>query len=231
MAYETKNLNNLGQLKKLALRAKAESDAAKQQAVAAAQQAAAAFHAGKVEGSTIHFYTAAAPETPAFSVNLPAEYFLDQVKTVFVPNFAWSEETYPGSVDPSLEGKPVMVLAIKGDAEGEENDTIAWSFLDMAALVDTYKAKGENKDGTTTVTVAGYEIDVAVNLSADAGNALTKGSDGGLYVASPKVEGATEGNFAALDAEGGVVDSGLAVATDEEVEEMLNEVFGTAAQG
>ena len=42
MAYETKNLNNLGQLKKLALRAKAESDAAKQQAAAAAEQAATA---------------------------------------------------------------------------------------------------------------------------------------------------------------------------------------------
>ena len=77
----------------------------------------------------------------------------------------------------------------------------------MAALVDTYKAKAVGKDASTTVTIAGYEVDVKVNVSAAAGNALTL-KDDGLYVPTPeevdisgkadKVTGATTGNFAAL---------------------------------
>ena len=55
-----------------------------------------------------------------------------------------------------------MVLAVKGNG-----DTVAYSFLNMAKLVDTYTAKAEGKDATTTVTVEGYEIDVKVNVSED----------------------------------------------------------------
>ena len=50
---------------------------------------------------------------PIFSIDVPVEYFLDQTKTTFVQEFSWSEETYAGSTDPSLEGKPVWVMAVE----------------------------------------------------------------------------------------------------------------------
>lgn len=179
--------------------------------------AASAFHSAKVDGNTVHFY-ASADKTgdAAFTMDFPVEMFLDQTKTAFVPKFAWSEETYPGSTNPNLNNKPVMVLAVKGD-----NDTVTYSFLNMAALVDTYKAKTEGKDASTTVTVEGYEIEVKVNISAEEGNQLQLKPDG-LYVPKPaavdlsgkadKATGATDGNLAALDANGNLSDSGVAGA-------------------
>lgn len=67
---------------------------------------------------------------------LPKEQFLDLTKTTFVQSFTWSSATYPGSTNPSLEGKPVLVLALKNSS----NNTVAYSFLNMYELVDTYTA-------------------------------------------------------------------------------------------
>jgi hypothetical protein len=167
-----------------------------------------------VTGNTISFFTSTDKTgNAAFTVDFPAEMFLDQTKTEFVPSFAFSAATYPGSTDPKLDGKPVMVLAVKG----ENPDSCTYSFLSMAALVDTYKAKAVGKDTSTTVSIAGYEVDVKVNVSAAEGNALTLKEDG-LYVPTPektdisgkadKVKSATAGNFAALDADGNPTDSG-----------------------
>lgn len=84
-----------------------------------------------------------------------------------------------------------MVLAVKG----ENPDSCTYSFLSMAALVDTYKAKAVGKDTSTTVSIAGYEVDVKVNVSAAEGNALTLKEDG-LYVSTAKVEASdTNGNI------------------------------------
>lgn len=162
----------------------------------------------------MNFYTSTDKTgSAAFSVDFPSELFLDQTKTTFVAKFKFDAETYPGATDPKLEGKPVMVLAVKG----ENPNSCTYSFLSMAALVDTYKAKATGKDASTTVTIAGYEVDVKVNVSAAAGNALVL-KDDGLYVPTPeevdisgkadKVTGATTGNFAALDGEGNLTDSG-----------------------
>ena len=100
-----------------------------------------------------------------------------------------------------------MVLAVKG----QNPDSCSYSFLDMSALVDTYKAKATGKDASTTITVSGYEIEVKVNVSAAAGNALSLKADG-LYVdisgKADKVKNATDGNLAALDASGNLTDSG-----------------------
>ena len=161
-----------------------------------------------VDGNTVNFYTSTDKSgTAAFSVDFPSELFLDQTKTTFVAKFKFDAATYPGATDPKLDGKPVMVLAVKG----ENPDSCTYSFLSMAALVDTYKAKAVGKDASTTVTIAGYEVDVKVNVSAAAGNALTL-KDDGLYVPTPeevdisgkadKVTGATTGNLASLDGEG-----------------------------
>ena len=163
---------------------------------------------------------------------------LDQAKTAFVPKFAWSAETYPGSTDPKLEGKPVMVLAVKG-SDGSVN----YSFMGMAALVDTYKAKVEGKDASTTVTISGYEVDVKVNISQDEGNALEARADG-LYVPKPsavdlsgkadKVKSAVAGNFAGLDAGGNLTDSGKKAAdfvAAEAGKRLMTNAEGTKLEG
>ena len=155
MSYDLKKLAKLGSLKELAQRI--NTDFAKKSELTPVKNAAdAAFKSGKVEGNKVQIFTT--PDktgAAAFEFDFPVEMVLDQAKTAFVPKFAWSAETYPGSTDPKLEGKPVMVLAVKG-SDGSVN----YSFMGMAALVDTYKAKVEGKDASTTVTIAGYEVDV-----------------------------------------------------------------------
>lgn len=68
--------------------------------------------------------------------NLPKEQFLDLAKTTFVQSFTWSSTTYPGSTNPNLNGKPVLVLALKNSSD----NTVSYSFLNMYNLVDTYTA-------------------------------------------------------------------------------------------
>ena len=207
MAYNANALVRLSALKNLAAKTKAEIDNIN-------TDVSKAIKSLGVSGNTVSFYTSADKSgTAAFTFDFPKELFLDQAKTTFVQKFAFSTETYPGATDPKLAGKPVMVLAVKG----QNPDSCSYSFLDMSALVDTYKAKATGKDASTTVTIAGYEVDVKVNVSAAAGNALVL-KDDGLYVPTPeevdisgkadKVTGATTGNFAALDGEGNLTDSG-----------------------
>lgn len=216
MSYDVTKLTKLGSLKELAQRI--NTDFAKKTELTPIKNSAdAAFKSGKVEGNKVQIFTT--PDktgAAAFEFDFPVEMVLDQAKTAFVPKFAWSAETYPGSTDPKLEGKPVMVLAVKG-SDGSVN----YSFMGMAALVDTYKAKVEGKDASTTVTISGYEVDVKVNISQDEGNALEARADG-LYVPKPsavdlsgkadKVKSAVAGNFAGLDAGGNLTDSGKKAA-------------------
>lgn len=207
MAYNANALVRLAALKALAAKTKAEIDNIN-------TDVSKAIKSLGVSGNTVSFYTSADKSgTAAFTFDFPKEMFLDQAKTTFVQKFAFSTETYPGATDPKLAGKPVMVLAVKG----QNPDSCSYSFLDMSALVDTYKAKATGKDASTTVTIAGYEVDVKVNVSAAVGNALIL-KDDGLYVPTPKevdisgkadkVTGATTGNLAALDGEGNLTDSG-----------------------
>lgn len=201
MAYNETALVRLAALKALAAKTKAEIDNIN-------TDVSKAIKSLGVSGNTVSFYTSADKSgDAAFTFDFPKELFLDQAKTTFVPKFAFSTETYPGATDPKLAGKPVMVLAVKG----QNPDSCTYSFLDMSALVDTYKAKTTGKDASTTITVSGYEIEVKVNVSAAAGNALSLKADG-LYVdissKADKVKNATSGNFAALDANGNLTDSG-----------------------
>lgn len=135
---------------------------------------------------------------------LPVEKFLDQTKTTFVSSFSFSTTTYPGATNPNLDGKPVMVLAVKGN-----DGSTSYSFLNMATLVDTYTS-----GNTKTLTISGRTI--TVKVSAVANNAITIQSDG-LHVnmsgKADKVSGATNGNFAGLDANGNITDSGIAKST------------------
>ena len=76
---------------------------------------------------------------------IPADQFLDLNKTEFVQNFSWSAVLYPGSTDPNLDGKPVLVLALT------DGDTTAYSFLNMESLISAYT-------GTAPINVNGSVI-------------------------------------------------------------------------
>lgn len=156
---------------------------------------------------------------------LPEDMVLDQAQTKFVNEFEFDADLYTGAEDPNLEGKPVLVLAVKTD-----KDTISYSFLNMAKLIDTYEAKD------ASIVINGREINV--KISKEAGNSLVLRDDG-IYVPSDegkldKVENAVEGNVPAFGADGAVADSGIAaakilttddLATEAEMEAMLAEVF------
>lgn len=213
MAYDVNKLAKLASLKALA--EKIASDFAKKTELAPVKAAAnAAFKSGKVEGNKVKLFTSTDKTgVAAFEFDFPVEMVLDQAKTAFVPQFTWSLETYPGSEDPGLNGKPVMVLAVKGS-----DGSVTYSFMGMASLVDTYKAKVSGKDASTTVTIAGYEVDVKVNISKELNNVLEVRADG-LYVPktdisgkADKVQPAVDGNFAGLDASGNLIDSGKKAA-------------------
>ena len=187
---------------------------------------------------------------------LPTEMFLDQAKTAFISNFAFNGTTYAGASNPNLDGKPVLVLAVKGiDHTNNNAETTTYSFLDVSTLVDTYNTAAG--DSSKVLTIAGYTVTfnvsadtnnavevlndgIAVRVSSSADNALTKDANG-LYVnitgKADKAANPTAGHVAGLDASGNPTDTGIVaanvlttadVATDAEVSEMLTEVFGAA---
>ena len=137
-----------------------------------------------VKDNKINFYVNPAytdDTTPDFTVDFPTEYLLDQTKTTFVQEFAWSDTTYTGSTDPSLEGKPVLVLAVKG-----EEDEVTYSFVNLETLVDIYEG-GETETATVTVDADTNEITVEVKVSETEGNILEV-KDDGLYASVTQVD-------------------------------------------
>jgi hypothetical protein len=210
-----KNLTTKTTIDNLAAELK-KSFAKKSELTPISTAAAAAIKSVNVSGNTVSFYTSTDKSGNAVAtVDFPKELFLDQTKTEFVAKFKWAEATYPGSTNPNLDDKPVMVLAVKGTKGTEES--ISYSFLSMSALVDTYVAKTNGKDASTTIEISDYTVEVKVNISAESGNQLEM-KDDGLYVPKPqetdisgkadKVSGATEGDIATLDANGNLTDSG-----------------------
>lgn len=171
-------------------------------------------------GGTINFWTSDdTTGTPAYTVDFPEEVFLDQTRTTFVQSFVWSAATYPGSTNPNLDGKPVLVLAVSGDKE--VNPTLAYSFINVEYLVDTYTA------GDATITIAGNSV--AVQVSATQGNLLSVAQDG-LLVGSDnskvdKVTNAVSGNFATWGTNGALTDSGFTVASDSDIAALINQYF------
>ena len=190
--------------------------------------------------NSILFYNkpnATAEDVADFTVNLPAEYFLDQAKTVFVPNFAWSAETYPASTDPTLDGQPVLVLAVKGS-----DNTVTYSFISMLSLVNIYKASTDTSTVTLTINDDTNTISAVVNISSDEGNALKVGTDGGLYASATDVTSKADKLTADTlvdqilvdDGSGNLTASRITIQnivdnmipyTTEEVQGILNEVF------
>lgn len=183
-----------------------------------------AFRSLSVNGNRVSFFTTNdASGTPAFYFDYAEEVFLDQSVTSLVDNFAWSAATYPGTTNPNLDGKTVLVLGVKGDKE--TNPTVKYSFVSLEKLIDIYTA------GDNSINIDGYTV--TVKISATAGNLLELKSDG-LYVGSDnskldKVTGAVQGNIATFGASGIVVDSGVGI-NDVDISGKMDKVT-TAVSG
>lgn len=221
MPYNADHLITLAELKQTAQAFKVESDKAIKYIA--------------VLGNSIKFFTNEdGSSTPAFSVDFPTELFLDQTRTQFIANFAFTAASYPGAQNPSLDGKPVLVFAVKNTTDrtsGTANDSFTYSFMDMSSLVDTYTAA--QGVSSQVLTISGQTV--TFNISLTPGNIIT--SDAGGIYATNRLSSFTQGNIVMSDEHGAPQDGNIKaseiivdgdVATPAEVTEMLGEVFGTS---
>lgn len=210
MAINTNNLVKVGQLQTALTRVNGELGAT--------------FRSASVSGNTVSFFNSKnGTGDAAFTFDFPEEIYLAQTGTQIVENFAWSAATYPGSTNPNLDGKTVLVLAVKGNKA--TNPTVNYSFVDMAKVIEVITA------GDNSITVDGYAI--SVKVSPDTGN-LFQVKANGVYVGSDtlkadKVVGATAGHIATLDANGNLVDSTVTFASDTDINTMITDIFGAAS--
>lgn len=217
--YNVNSVMQFGRLVEFGQGLKTELDAMK-------LVSASALKSVHVSGNTIGFYTSTDHSgTAAFTVDFPTELYLDQLKTSFVPSFAFNAETYAGATNPSLEGKPVLVLAVKDTNQGG-TPAYTYSFLNMETLIDVYTIKTGDSAKVLSINSATNEIEI--KISSVANNAITVQNDG-LHVdisgKVDKVQNATAGNLAVMTAAGGISDSGHTFATTANVNELLSEMF------
>ena len=176
------------------------------------------FGDAEIKDGKLDLFAKAGDTTPIKSIDLPAELFLDQVRTTFVPNFAFASGGYTNATNPNLDGKPVLVIAVKDNAT---SPTVTYSFLNMEALVDTYAPLNNG------ISISGYSI--GARISATAGNLLSIAADGLLVghddAKVDTVAGAAN-NFVAFGANGAIKDSGYAVASTSDINSMLTNIFG-----
>lgn len=152
---------------------------------------AKAFKSASYADNVLSFFTTDdASGTAKATINLPEEMFLDQAKTKFVDNFTWSEESYPGSENPNLDGKPVLVLAVKGDK------SVSYSFASLEKLIDVYT--GENSASITTTVSGDNKIKAELKVSSTEGNIISIDENGVYASAEANLTFATEEEVSAL---------------------------------
>ena len=219
--YNLGDAPKLGAIKNLLTRIKTKLDSLENAVDETAIRAVA------TDGNTVKFYTSsdtsATSTSLAYSFDFPEELFLDQAGTTLVENFTFSALSYPNTTNPNLDGKTVLVLAVKGDAQ---TPTVKYSFVNLEKLIDRYTASD------TSIVISDYNV--KVNIASDTGNLLSLRATG-LYVDSStlmgKVTTSTAGNIAIFGSDGSVVDSGSKFCTDAEFNAMLDEVFPTVNGG
>ena len=160
MAINTDNLVKVGQLQTALTRVNSELGAT--------------FRSASVSGNTVSlFNTKDGTGDAAFTFDFPEEIYLSQTGTQIIENFSWSATAYPGTTNPNLNGKTVLVLAVKGNKAS--NAFASFSFVDLAKVIETITA------GDNSITVNGYAV--SVKVSAATGNLLEVKADG-VYVGS-----------------------------------------------
>lgn len=116
--------------------------------------------------------------------NLPEEIYLRSVGTTFAPNFSWSALAYPNSTNPNLDGKPVLVLHIKGDSLNNPYED--WGFCNLENLIVLYV------EANASIAISNNSISAGV--SATNGNMLSIANDG-LLASLPTASSSTKGGI------------------------------------
>lgn len=103
---------------------------------------------------------------------LPKEQFLDQTKTELVQSFAFDATKYAGAANPNLEGKQVLVLALKGVDNVTKAETITYQFIDVSTLVIDISDKADKVENPTaghilTVDANGNPVDSGIKFATD----------------------------------------------------------------
>ena len=101
-------------------------------------------------------------------INLPEEIYLRGIGTTVERNFSWSAQAYPNSTNPNLNGKPVLIMHIKGDSLN--NPYEAWCFVNLEDLIDLYVPADKS------IAIANNSIKAAISAASD--NLLFLKSDG-----------------------------------------------------
>ncbi|MBQ4494664.1 MAG: hypothetical protein II968_02750 [Selenomonadaceae bacterium] len=130
------------------------------------QAVANAFQDVSLDNGIVAFLNGAGQVVKYF--NLPEEIFLRTVGTSFISNFSWSAQAYPNSTNPNLNGKPVLVLHIKGDSLNSPYED--WGFVNLEDLIDLYVP------ADASIAISNNSIKAAI--SADSNNLLSLKADG-----------------------------------------------------
>lgn len=103
---------------------------------------------------------------------------IDFANTSFVDAFAWDETTYPNTTDPSLEGKPVLVIALTDGGE------ISYKFIDLSFLTTTSISQQTNNHIKYLSDGLFVNVNENIDISEQTKNLLEQ-KDDGLYVTLP----------------------------------------------
>ena len=114
---------------------------------------------------------------------------------------------------------------MKGDTD------VAYSFVSMNELVKIYKASTVTSTVTLTIDDTTNTISGEVNISADEGNLLEVGADGGLYAKATDITGKAEttGVSVAISASNEISATlvGKAVAEENLTDTLATKINGT----
>lgn len=131
------------------------------------------------------------------------DFSIDQTGTTIVEDFRFSALEYPGATDPGLNGKTVLVMAVK-DANATTAQ-VKYVFVDFAKLGG---AAVSLKPSDNAIGISGASI--GLNLSTSEENILSI-KDDGLYAGLCIADGVS-GNFAIIGESGAIVDGGFSIA-------------------
>lgn len=200
----------LDQLEKLAVRTKSELDALDQKIDDVDVAEYSITKQETAESGYLATYQLTKDGTPTGEkINIPKDFL---VKSATIQTA--SEENQPYSGAQSGDKYIDFVINTKEGA-GEESHV----YLSVNDLVDTYT--GGSGIDISTLNVVSIKIDTAN------ANGLSVDSDGlKLALATANSDGGTGGSAGAMSAADKTKLDGIETATDEEVENMLDEVFG-----
>lgn len=225
MAYDSEKTTKLAHLKALAQKMKGELDGLTAPEYTVVKQATAE------EGFFSTYYLTKDGAQVGEKINIPKDFLVNSADILEVE-----------TADQPYEGAQVGDLYIDFVINSKNaDDTVSHVYLPVNELVDAYtggngievsaqnvisaKVDTANANGLE-VTTDGFKLNLASTTAAGAQSAADKAKLDGIATGATKVEASTAGKIKINGTDTTVVD----FATDDEVTEMLNEVFPTEEQ-